>query len=99
MILLLVFPCLFADSYECTNYVSITDSTRNVNYNFGDLYECDADFLRNTWYRFRASGNEMVPTDPPELRMCDTLAPGYQSYSLPTDLYQTTSGNICYKWK
>lgn len=88
----------FADEWQCVNYTSIDDPTRGTNW--GGSTECDVydDSIEgDVWYRFVAADNGMIPTFVPEYERCYTYIPGWQDYSNPTTIYDTSSGRICYR--
>lgn len=50
------------------------------------------------WVRFEGDGGTQIPTSGLQSHKCSTHAPGWYSGSMPTSLYETTSGNVCFSF-
>jgi len=90
---------------ECSQYLTLDDSTRNVDYTATTDY-CDKssnsakspDWAGPGWYRFESPGGVMMPETPPPSGSCNTDNPAWLNGTHPQHIGQTTNNFVCFVW-
>ena len=83
------------DNPECTDYVELSDSFRNVTYPY-DYARCDSGLFG--WFRLTGDAGTMMPETAPDTYSCGTHAPGWLNGAHPATPGETALVENCWHW-